>query len=139
MEHNLEKNKRSLFTQFALIIIFLLLFIKGDCIIYASPLEYKNTNGTESVLLVDGSLRHTFKLYESQNFSNEIKNYTHSCTIFLSINYFFKYSLIYYNNYICLQLKSYNKTFIPESRLISIIQKNNIPHQSSDEDQLQFN
>ena len=49
---------------------------------------------------------------------------------FLSIN---KFALFHYNNYVLHQLKSVKRTFSPNHQLSSILQKNNIWHQSSEE------
>jgi len=89
---------------------------------------YYNPIQTQIELVVSNKFEYDFAFFEVKAPAKPVLDF--SQVDFCSIN---KFALLHYNNYVLHQLKSIKHTFPPNHQLTSILQKNNIWHQSSEE------
>lgn len=92
-----------------------------------SPSDYSHySNQTEIELVVSERPEYNLSFDKLNPSPNQVTNFTFAHFDFSSIH---KYWLIHYQNYVLVQLKSFNRSFIPNQQFVSIIQ--NMGHHSS--------
>ncbi|MFC1975780.1 hypothetical protein ACFLXQ_05235 [Chloroflexota bacterium] len=92
---------------------------------------YYDLDQTELELAFTERSEYIFSFYQLNSSQKQTAGFTPANVHFSAVH---KTSLIFYNNFVRHQLKLFNRTFTPQPQLVSILQKNNIWHQSSDED-----
>lgn len=91
------------------------------------PTDYSHySNQTEIELVVSERPEYNLSFDKLNPSPNQVTNFTFAHFDFSSIH---KYWLIHYQNYVLVQLKSFNRSFIPNQQFVSIIQ--NMGHHSS--------
>jgi len=103
------------------------LYIPTDYCFYHSQIEIE--------LVLSEKSHYDISFYNLNTSQKQTKDFTLAAFDFPPVN---KCLLIQYNNLVLHQLKSLEYNFYSNHRHISILQKNNIWHQSSDEDSFLF-
>ncbi len=84
------------------------------------------SNQTEIELFVSGRIEYNLNFNKLNTAPKQATDFTYAHIDFLAIH---KYWLIHYHNCVLVQLKSFDRTFIPNKQFISILQ--NMWHHSS--------
>ena len=91
------------------------------------PNDYTHySNQTKTELVVSGRTEYNLSLEKLSSSQKQVTDFTFAHIDFSSIH---KYWLIQYQNFVLIQLKSFNCTFIPNQQFFSILQ--NMWHHSS--------
>ena len=130
-----NKNLKGLFLRFVFILTALIYLVKAESSLYTPTNYCDDPIQTKIELVVSTALEYDLSLYKLDAPPKQTRDFTHTHIDFSSIN---KFALLHYHNYVLHQLNSFNRTFTLHHQLTSILQKNNIWHQSSDEDPLLF-
>jgi hypothetical protein len=119
------------------IIINLFFILTGFYLVRAQSSFYVPTDHccdpiqTKIELVVSIGPENEISFFELDTPPKQIPDFTHTHNGLLTT---YKFALYDYNNYVQHQLNSFERIFDPSHQLISILQKHNIWHQSSDED-----
>ena len=91
------------------------------------PTDYTHySNRTKTELVVSGRTEYNLCLEKLNPSQKQVADFTFAHIDFSSIH---KYWLIHFQNYVLIQLRSFNYIFIPQKQFVSILQ--NIWHHSS--------
>jgi len=116
----------SYLTTFFFILNTCINLVKYESNLY-SPTNYSHySNQSEIELVVSERTEYNLSFNKLNPAPKQVTDFTFAQIDFLSIH---KYQLIQYQNYILIQLKSFNCTFIPNQQFVSILQ--NMWHHSS--------
>ena len=129
--NNNTLNGKDVFFKIIFILNALIYIIKFENSLCTPTYDCNSPNQTRIELIVTGRPDYNLSFCKCNTSPKQATHFTLTTTDLSSIN---KYSLIHFNNCILHQLKSLKYTFSPFYQLISILQKNNIWHQSSDDD-----
>jgi hypothetical protein len=127
---NVVDNK-NYFLKIIFILSLLVSLVKIESLVYSSIDYQKRQVRTTTELIVHSAkfnISGFYKLFSSINEKLDIHppvNETFS---------FYRYSLFYYDNFLLTHYKVFNNNFISHSQIVYTLHKNNISHQSSDEE-----
>ena len=132
---DVNKMKATIFKSFYIglfyALITLISIVKSESSLYASLEQYYYSNQVEIELVITTPIDYDLSLLKSDVPPKWIKNFAVNHIDFLSTN---KFTLIQYDSHVRHQLKNFRHTSFSNHALISILQKYNNWHQSSDED-----
>lgn len=141
MDHrDTPKHKNIFIRVFFILNLFVYSFFIFSTLVYPAIIEnnlwvytgcYYDLDQTEIEPAFSERSNNKFGFYNLNSSPKQTAGFTPVNVDFSAVH---KYSLIHYNNYVRHQLKLFDRTFTPRQQLVSILQKNNIWHQSSDED-----
>jgi hypothetical protein len=122
---NTHKYTIILKTTFFIVIVFINL-IKYENNLYATTTYHHCRNQTEVELILSDRPEYNLSFVRLNPTPKPATNFTFAHLDFSSIH---KYWLIHYHHYVHVQLKSFNRTFLPNQQFVSILQ--NMWHHSS--------
>jgi hypothetical protein len=134
------ENKNTFIKSFFLLNAFIYSFFIFNVVVYPAEIETNlrvdsgccyDLNQAEIDLVFSEKPGHNSTTYQFNSSAKQIADSALAKVDFLALN---KNALIHYNNYVLHQLKLFKRPITPQPQLLSILQKSNIWHQSSDED-----
>ena len=129
---NREKiaTSRSLFARFFCILITLIFLVKAESTIYA-PIEFcYYCPPTEIELVVTPEIDYDLALFKVDVPQKQYADFA----VHINFESIYTITAIYYDSYVRHLLKSFKRAFSSNLELISILQRYNVWHQSSDEE-----
>jgi hypothetical protein len=123
-----------IFRYFCYILVILIFLVKTESSVYS--VEHSNYyNQTKTELVVAAEPEYDFNFFKLETPLKRITDFTPT---HIDLSVIYEFTHFHYNNYVLLQLKLLKRPFSPHYQLTSVLQKNNIWHQSSEEDPLLF-
>ena len=121
------------FIRFFFVLTAFAYLLKAESTLNA-PIEFcYYSSPTEIELVVSGEPDYGLSFQETKAHPKQIADFTRAQIDFSAI---YKSAQFIYDRYVLQQLKSFGQAFTLRHRLTKVLQKNNIWHQSSDEDSL---
>ena len=131
MNNNYTLNFKNILIRFFFLLSAIVILVKAESGLYYHTDYCYHYSQTVIELVVSEGLDYNFGFRNINDPQDEIADF--SCAGF-DFSLTQSHSLIQFNNYVLHQLKSLSSTLHPNHSIISILQKNNTWHQSSDED-----